>query len=219
MAKSSVKKKQNATATKTARTAKTAKSGKTNAKAARTPAKPTKAATGKPPAKATAKASPAAGGAGELFPDFALIDHTGATVTRASLRGVPAVIYFYPEADTPVCTKQACGFNDGLAQFKGVGARVLGVSPDEPAKLNAFVKKFKLGFTLLSDAPGRPGGDPPFMTSLGVWGEKSLYGNTVIGVRRTTFLLDGEGRIVKRWDNVRTNGHAERVIEALKGVS
>lgn len=150
-----------------------------------------------------------------MFPAFSLLNHEGKTVTLADLRGAPAVIYFYPEADTPVCTGQACGFSDEMAQFQRRSVRVLGVSPDQPPALAAFVKKFGLRFTLLSDAPTQPGGDPPLMKLLGVWGEKKMYGITVIGVIRTTFLLDGEGRIVQRWPNVRTNGHAQRVLKAV----
>jgi len=180
------------------------------------PGRTTSTTTARSRPKANAGAGP---GPGEPFPPFRLRDQTGRARTLADLRGAPAVIYFYPEADTPVCTGQACGIRDVHAALARLGARVFAVSPDEPAALAAFAAKFDLPFTLLSDPPARAGEDPPLMTSIGVWGEKRMYGNLVRGVIRTTFVLDSAGVIVHRWPNVRTPGHGERVLRAVEALA
>ncbi|MGH7131190.1 MAG: thioredoxin-dependent thiol peroxidase [Phycisphaerales bacterium] len=152
---------------------------------------------------------------GATAPVFTLKNQDGEPVALVDFRGRWVVIYFYPEADTPVCTVQACSFNDELAAFKDLDLPVLAISPDQPPALAAFARKFKLGFTLLSDPPGKDGA-PKVMAKYGVWGEKKLYGNIVIGVHRTTFLIDPAGRVAHRWTNVRTPGHGARVLETAR---
>ena len=148
---------------------------------------------------------------GDSAPRFTLHDQDGRAVTSASLNGERFVLYFYPEDDTPGCTVEACGFNDGLAAFKGLGVRVLGVSPDDAASHLAFRAKFGLDFDLLSD-PSRT-----TMAAYGAYGEKMLYGKTVVGVIRSTFVIGPTGVIEHAWYGPRTKGHAERVLAAIAG--
>lgn len=119
------------------------------------------------------------------------------------------VIYFYPEDDTPTCTVQACDMRDSWRDIQKLGVVVLGVSPDGAASHAAFRKKFKLPFTLLADE------DHAVATAYGAWGSKQLYGNTFIGMHRNTVVIDPEGRVAKVFTNVRTNGHAGRVLKAI----
>lgn len=152
---------------------------------------------------------------GAKAPAFSLKNQDDRPVALAGHRGRWVVVYFYPEADTPVCTTQACGFNDSMAGFEELGVAVLGISPDLPPALAAFRRKFNLRFDLLSDPPGRDG-KPKVMTRYGVWGEKKLYGNVVVGVLRSTFLIDPQGVVAARWTNVRTPGHGGRVLETAR---
>jgi thioredoxin-dependent peroxiredoxin len=124
------------------------------------------------------------------------------------MAGAPAIVYFYPKDDTSGCTAEACEFRDIMPKF--TGARVLGVSPDPPKKHQKFIAKYGLNFTLLAD-PERQLIDP-----LGLWVEKTFYGKKYMGVARTTYLLDGEGRIVRVWEKVNPEGHAEEVLVALQ---
>ncbi|MCW5937857.1 MAG: thioredoxin-dependent thiol peroxidase [Fimbriimonadaceae bacterium] len=146
---------------------------------------------------------------GQLFPDFVLKDQDGNTVTRQDIAGAHAVVYFYPKDDTSGCTKEACEFRDAMPQFKGV--RVIGVSPDSEASHKRFAGKYGLNFTLLADK------DRALATAAGVWVEKSMYGKKYMGVERSTFLLDAEGRVVKAWQKVKPEGHAAAVLAATKG--
>ena len=148
---------------------------------------------------------------GATAPDFTLEDQDGRTVTRASLRGERFVLYFYPEDDTPGCTVEACGFNDGLAAFKELAVRVLGVSPDDAASHAKFRAKYDLDFDLVSD-PSKT-----TMAAYGAYGEKMLYGKTVVGVIRSTFVIGPSGLIEHVWYGPRTQGHAQRVLAAIKG--
>ncbi len=168
--------------------------------------------------KSAGTRSPAGPAEGDLFPDFDLPNHRGGRLTLRDLRGHLAVIYFYPEADTPLCTNQACGLRDRWKAITALGAKVVAISPDEPAALAAFAKGQRLPFILAGDVPPAPGDDPPFMTSIGVWADKTSYGNRIRGVVRTTFILDANGRVVHRWPNVRTPTHAERVVTALEAL-
>lgn len=147
---------------------------------------------------------------GDRAPAFSRPTDTGATLTLASLRGKWVVIYFYPEDDTDVCTAQACSFRDAWAEVKGAGVVVLGVSPDGVASHAAFRKKFKLPFTLVADE------DHAMATRYGAWGEKTLYGNTFIGMHRITFLIDPQGKVAQVFPNVRSKGHGTRVMEAWR---
>ena len=142
-------------------------------------------------------------------PAFTLFDHDGHEVSLADFKGQRVVLYFYPADDTPGCTKEACQFNDELSAFAGLDARVIGVSPDSSASHGRFRQKYGLGFTLLSDP------DKKVMARYGAYGEKQLYGKTVVGVIRSTFVISPAGRIERAWYAVRADGHAKKVLAAL----
>ena len=146
---------------------------------------------------------------GDLAPDFTLDDQDGTPVTLSSLRGSRVVLYFYPEAMTPGCTTEACDFRDNLNSFKGAGVRVVGVSKDDVAKLKRFAERDGLNYTLLSDE------DLAVQQAYGVWGEKLLYGKTVVGSIRSTFVIAEDGRIERAWYNVKATGHVARVRRDL----
>ena len=138
---------------------------------------------------------------GEAAPDFALSAADGSTVRLSQHRGQRVIVYFYPAAMTPGCTKQACDFRDSLGALQAAGFTVLGVSPDRPAKLAAFVERDALTFPLLSDP------DHAVMERWGAWGEKSLYGKTVTGVIRSTIVVDAAGVVEVARYNVKATGH------------
>ncbi|MCT2588021.1 thioredoxin-dependent thiol peroxidase [Actinophytocola gossypii] len=146
---------------------------------------------------------------GDPAPDFRLPDSTGTEVSLADYRGRHVVVYFYPAAGTPGCTKQACDFRDNLAELDGAGFAVLGVSPDKPAKLAKFVADEGLTFPLLSDESRE------VMTAWGAYGEKQNYGRTVTGVIRSTFVVDPDGKIAKALYNVRATGHVAKLRRDL----
>jgi thioredoxin-dependent peroxiredoxin len=146
---------------------------------------------------------------GDLAPDFTLPDQDGNPVTLSGLRGQPVVLYFYPKADTPGCTTQACGIRDHNADYSSAGAVVLGVSPDPPKDIKKFVDKFGLGFTLLGDQ------DHSVAEEYDVWVEKSRYGRTYMGMERSTFLIDAEGKVSHVFRNVKPAEHDALVLEAL----
>jgi peroxiredoxin Q/BCP len=146
---------------------------------------------------------------GDLAPDFTLNDQDGQPVSLASLRGSRVVLFFYPEAMTPGCTTEACDFRDNLNSFAGAGVRVVGISKDDVAKLKRFAERDRLTYTLLSDE------DLAVQQRFGVWGEKSLYGKIVMGSIRSTFVIDGDGRIERAWYNVKATGHVARVRREL----
>lgn len=146
---------------------------------------------------------------GDLAPDFTLLDDAGEPLTLSSLRGRPVVLYFYPRDDTSGCTVEACEFRDLFPRFDAAGAAVLGVSPD-PVRAHAkFKAKYALPFTLLADT------EHQVADAYGVWREKQMYGRRFMGVARTTFLVDGGGRVARVFENVRPAGHAEAVAAAL----
>jgi peroxiredoxin Q/BCP len=142
-------------------------------------------------------------------PDFLLTSDFGVTVSLASLRGKPIVLYFYPKDDTPGCTTQACGIRDAWSEFAQSGAVVLGVSPDSEASHVEFKQKYDLPFTLLADP------DHATAEAYGVWVEKSMYGKTYMGVERSTFVIDAEGNVAKVMRNVKPATHADDVLAAL----
>ena len=146
---------------------------------------------------------------GDPAPGFTLPDQDGKPVSLADFAGRRVVVYFYPADDTPGCTKEACQFSDNLAAFDQARVAVLGVSPDDAASHVRFRDKFDLHFPLLSDA------DHEVMTAYGAWGEKTLYGRKSIGVIRSTFLVGPEGTIQRAWYNVRSDGHAAKVLDHL----
>ncbi len=146
---------------------------------------------------------------GETAPDFTLPADDGSTVHLADLRGKPVVLYFYPKDDTPGCTKEACSFRDRSADLGAHGAVVLGVSPDDVASHGRFRDKYSLNFPLLADAGHQ------VAERYGAWREKNMYGKKSMGIQRSTFLVDRDGRIKKVWKKVSVDGHDEDVLKAL----
>ena len=149
---------------------------------------------------------------GKAAPDFSLADQDGKTVSLSGCKGSPVVLYFYPKDDTPGCTKEACNFRDAFAEYRNRGARILGVSPDEPASHARFIKKYELPFTLLADP------EHEVCESYGVWKEKNMYGRKSMGVERTTFVIDGQGVVRAAFPRVKVDGHSHAVLAALDGI-
>ena len=149
---------------------------------------------------------------GRKAPSFMLPSVEGGAVTLKDYPGKPVVLYFYPKDDTPGCTREACAFRDTQAQIRKTGAVVLGVSPDSVASHQKFKAKYKLNFPLLSDA------DKSVAKKFGAYGEKLTYGKTVVGMIRSTFVIDGRGVVRRVFPRVKVDGHAERVLEALRGL-
>jgi peroxiredoxin Q/BCP len=146
---------------------------------------------------------------GRPAPDFEATTDTGERVKLSDFRGKPVVLYFYPKDDTPGCTTQACGFRDSFAEFEQRGAVVLGVSPDDEASHVRFKQKYALPFTLLADP------EHEVAETYGVWAEKNYAGKTYWGVKRSTFVIDANGNLVKAMHNVKPDGHPQKVLEAL----
>jgi thioredoxin-dependent peroxiredoxin len=146
---------------------------------------------------------------GEDAPDFTLSDDRGGKVTLSDLRGRKVVVYFYPAAMTPGCTKEACDFSDSLDSLQAAGYTVVGISPDQPAKLAKFRERDGLTITLLSDP------DREVLTRWGAYGEKKLYGKVVEGVIRSTFVVDEAGRIELAQYNVKATGHVAKLRREL----
>jgi peroxiredoxin Q/BCP len=146
---------------------------------------------------------------GSKAPSFTLLNQRGEKVALSHFAGERVIVYFYPQDDTPGCTKEACQFDDELAGLRGLGVAVVGISPDDGPSHRSFVAKYALGFDLLSDPTHR------VMERYGAWGEKMLYGKRVTGVIRSTFVIGPTGRIEHAWYAVRADGHAARVRVAL----
>lgn len=146
---------------------------------------------------------------GDVAPTFDLPDEHGNRVSLADHAGRRVVVYFYPRDDTPGCTKEACQFTDLFADFSGIGVEVLGISADSAAAHQKFRAKYDLKITLLTDA------DHSVMEAYGAWGEKKNYGKSYMGIIRSTFLIGADGRIEHAWYNVRADGHAKAVLDAL----
>jgi peroxiredoxin Q/BCP len=146
---------------------------------------------------------------GAVAPPFSLPADDGSTVSLAGLRGSRVVLYFYPKDDTSGCTTQACEFRDSWQAVQAAGAVVLGVSPDGVASHRTFKRKYQLPFPLLADEDHR------LAEAYGVWGEKSMYGRKYMGILRTTFVIDGSGRVTRVFERVKPKGHAREVLEAL----
>lgn len=147
---------------------------------------------------------------GDNAPDIHLPDDQGADFRLSDLKGKNVVLYFYPKADTPGCTKEACEFRDSSKQFVKKDTVIVGVSPDKSAAQLKFKSKFDLPFALLADT------DHTAAEVYGVWKEKSMYGKKYMGIERTTFLIGPDGKIRKIFHKVKPEGHAEEVYEALK---
>jgi len=148
--------------------------------------------------------------AGDPAPEFALPDQSGETVALADLRGRWVVLYFYPRADTPGGTTQACSVRDRSGEYAQHGARVLGISPDEVDAIAKFDDKYGLGFTLLADP------DHAVADAYGVWGEKSMYGKKYMGVQRSTFVIDPDGKVARVFPKVQPKTHDDVVLAALE---
>ena len=146
---------------------------------------------------------------GDTAPDFSLPDADGAQVSLSALRGQRVIVYFYPAAMTPGCTKEACDFRDNLGALAGAGLTVLGISPDPPAKLAKFRDREKLTFPLLADP------DLAVHKAYGAYGEKTMYGRKRVGVIRSTFVVGADGRIERAFYNVKATGHVERLRKEL----
>jgi peroxiredoxin Q/BCP len=147
---------------------------------------------------------------GKKAPSFSLADQAGKVHSLADYSGQPLVLYFYPKDDTPGCTKESCAFQDNLPKFKKSKAAVLGVSVLNTASKAKFAEKYGLTFPLLADE------DHAVMEKYGVWQEKSMYGKKYMGVARTTYLIGADGKVVRRWDGVKVDGHAEEVLRAVQ---
>jgi thioredoxin-dependent peroxiredoxin len=146
---------------------------------------------------------------GDPAPEFALPDQQGVEIRLADLRGRRVVVYFYPKADTPGCTTQACSLRDARADLDAAGAVVIGISPDKPAAQARFDSKYDLGFPLLSDT------DHAVAEAYGVWGEKSMYGKKYMGIIRSAFVIDEDGRIAEALYKVSPKDTAPKALQAL----
>jgi thioredoxin-dependent peroxiredoxin len=146
---------------------------------------------------------------GKAAPAFTLDTDAGERLSLKDLKGTPVVLYFYPKDDTSGCTVEACEFRDAFPRFQKSNAVILGVSPDSVASHQKFKSKYGLPFTLLADP------DHAVAERYGVWKEKSMYGRTYMGVERTTFLVDGAGKVVRVFTKVTPKGHAEEIQRAL----
>ena len=149
---------------------------------------------------------------GKKAPAFSLNDQRGKVQRLSDYAGRPVVLYFYPKDDTPGCTKEACAFRDELPHFRTSKAAVLGVSILDEASKKRFADKYDLSFPLLADE------DHAVAEKYGVWQKKSLYGRSFMGIVRTTYLIDRDGRVAKRWDNVKVDGHADAVLAAVEAL-
>jgi len=147
--------------------------------------------------------------AGDIAPDFILPDQDGEEVTLSDYRGRTVVLYFYPRADTPGCTTQACGVRDHATDYEAAGATVIGVSPDPVRAVSGFADKYSLRFPLLADA------DHAVADAYGTWGERRMYGKTYWGVSRSTFIIDPDGRIARVFEKVSPKTHDDEILEAL----
>jgi peroxiredoxin Q/BCP len=149
---------------------------------------------------------------GRKAPAFALNDQDGHTHRLSDYSGRPVVLYFYPKDDTPGCTKEACEFRDTLPKFKPGRAAVLGVSILDEASKAKFARKYDLTFPLLADP------EHEVAEKYGAWQQRSMYGRNFMGVGRTTYLIDKDGKVAKRWDKVKVDGHAAEVLEAVNAL-
>ena len=149
---------------------------------------------------------------GKKAPSFSLPDQQGKTHSLTDYTGQPVVVYFYPKDDTPGCTKESCAFQDNLPKFRKSKAAVLGISVLDTKSKARFADKYGLQFPLLADE------DHAIMEKYGVWQEKSMYGKKYMGVARTTYLIAPDGKVARRWDGVKVDGHAEEVLAAVQGL-
>ena len=146
---------------------------------------------------------------GTKAPAFSLIDQSGSKVKLADFKGRRLLLYFYPKADTPGCTKQSCSVRDARPDFEGLGVDVVGISPDKPEAQRKFDEKYNLGFPLLSDP------DHKVAESYGVWDKKSLYGKVSLGIIRSAFLIDEKGKLVEAWYKISPQDTVPKAMSAL----
>jgi peroxiredoxin Q/BCP len=146
---------------------------------------------------------------GQKAPAFTLNDQDGKSHRLSEYAGRPVVLYFYPKDDTPGCTKESCGFRDNLPKFKPSKAAIFGVSILDEASKARFAEKYNLTFPLLADA------DHEVAEKYGAWQKKTNYGRSYMGIARTTYLIGPDGRVARRWDNVKVDGHVEAVLAAV----
>ncbi|MBR72328.1 MAG: thioredoxin-dependent thiol peroxidase [Rhodospirillaceae bacterium] len=149
---------------------------------------------------------------GDKAPVFTAMSDGDRSLNSNELRGKVVVLFFYPKDDTPGCTKESCGFSDLVNEFKMHNAVIIGVSKDSIDRHNRFKEKYNLKFDLISDEEGS------LCESFGTWKEKKNYGRTYMGIERSTFIIDEEGKIIKIWRKVRVNGHVEEVLDFIKGI-
>ena len=149
---------------------------------------------------------------GKKAPAFSLKDQQGTVHQLSAYAGRPVVLYFYPKDDTSGCTKEACAFEESLPNFGKSEAVVLGVSILDEASKAKFAKKYGLTFPLLADA------DHAVCEKYGVWVEKSMYGRKYMGIARVTYLIGGDGKVIRRWDDVKVDGHADEVLAAVRAI-
>lgn len=147
---------------------------------------------------------------GDTAPDFTLLETGGGTRSLHDFLGKRVILFFYPKDDTPGCTREACGFRDSYAEYQGIDAEILGISPDDIRSHGKFAAKFDLPFPLLADTDHR------VSEEYGAWGEKSMYGRKYMGMLRTTYLIDAAGKIEQVWTRVKPKGHADEVLAALR---
>jgi peroxiredoxin Q/BCP len=147
---------------------------------------------------------------GEMAPAFDLPSSTGKNIKLSDYKGKTVVVYFYPKADTPGCTTEACGFRDSADEYRKAGVEVVGISPDPVEDVKAFADKFQLNFPLLADA------DHKVCEAYGVWQQKTMAGNTFMGAMRTTFVVGPDGKITHVFEKVKPAGHEKEVLEAIK---
>ena len=149
---------------------------------------------------------------GDAAPDFAMPASGGREVSLSALKGKPFLLYFYPKADTPGCTKQACAIQEALPRLGKVELEVIGISPDAMPAIEKFAKKFDLTFPLASDA------DQKVAERYGVWVEKSMYGKRYMGMERSSFLVDADGKVARVWRKVKPEAHAAEVLKAAEAL-
>ena len=149
---------------------------------------------------------------GSVAPDFTLPKDGGGEISLSGLKGRPVVVYFYPKADTPGCTKEACAFGEAMPDFSKLDAAIIGISKDSVSRHDKFKAKHDLNFILASDENGTVCED------FGVWKEKSMYGKKFMGIERSTFVIDGSGVIRNAWRKVKVKGHVAEVLEAVRAL-
>ena len=150
---------------------------------------------------------------GDVAPDFEMPATGERTVSKKALRGKPFLLYFYPKADTPGCTKEACAFQEAMPNLQSIGLDVIGVSPDKMKPIEKFAEKYNLTFPLASDEAHA------VAEKYGTWVEKSMYGRKYMGMERSTFLIDKAGKIARVWRKVSVTGHAAEVLAAAQGLT